>query len=213
MRLFGRKKKQEKTKEPKIEKITEKELLSIKDEILKSLETAQEVPLIKKNKISDKELKSTKNVLLKTTETEIVLTPCRVNDDHTLAYEKDKKVKTIKIMPGRKAHTLVVPLHALLPSRIARLFAPRVLRFRTYTSQAEGEITHDPDQTHFNPELELRLETAIKLAATVAKANVADNLMAGMKGKKHWSEFIPYVVIAFIVFVFLFAFQIAPALN
>jgi len=174
----------------------------------------KEKPIVPKTEnITDKELKSTKNVLLKTTETELVLTPCRVNDDHTLAYEKAKKLKTIKIMPGRKAHTLVIPLHALLPSRMARLFAPRTIRFRTFTAQEEGEITHDPNVTHFDPELEMRLESVLKLAATASKADVAANVMAGMKGKKHWSEYIPYIVIGVIVFLFLFAFQIAPALK
>lgn len=168
----------------------------------------------KEHKITDKELRSTKNVLLKTTETEIVLTPCKVNDNHTLAYEKGKKnLKTIKIMPGRNAHTLIIPLHSLLPSRMARLFAPRTIRFRTYTAQSEGEITHDPDNTHFDPELKLKLELVLKLAAVASKANIADNLMAGMKGKKGWMDYIPIIAIVLIVFLFLFAFQIAPALG
>lgn len=167
----------------------------------------------KTNKITDKELKSTKTVLLTTTETEIVLTPCRVNDDHTIAYEKAKAIKNIKIMPDRKAHTLIVPLHALLPSKIARLFTPRTIRFRTYTAQLEGEITHDPNLTHFDEEMVMKLESVLKLAAVASKANIAENIMSGMKGKKHWSEYIPYFVIGFIVFFFLFAFQIAPSLK
>lgn len=168
----------------------------------------------KKNKITDRELKETKNVLLKTTETEIALTPCKVSDDHTLAYQKGKKkLKTIKIMPGRKAHTLIIPLHSLLSSRTARLFAPRTIRFRAYTAQSEGEITHDPDNTHFDPELEMKLESVLKLAAVASKANIADNLMAGMKGKKGWMDYIPILAIVLIVFLFLFAFQIAPALG
>ena len=167
----------------------------------------------KSDKITDRELKSTKNVILKTTETEIVLTPCRVHDDHTLEYEKAKKMRKIKIMPGRKAHTLIIPLHGLLPSRLARLFAPRTIRFRTFTAQAEGEITHDPDVTHFDPELEMRLESVLKLSAVASKADISENLMAGMKGKKSWMDFIPILAIVLIVFFFLFAFQIAPALK
>jgi hypothetical protein len=164
-------------------------------------------------KITDRELKRTKNVLLQTTETEIVLTPCKVNDDHTLEYEKSKKMKAIKIMPGRKAHTLIIPLHSLLPSRMARLFAPGTIRFRTYTAQLEGEITHDPNTTHFDPELVMKLESVLKLAAIASKADISANLMAGMKGKKGWMDFIPIIAIVVIVFFFLFAFQIAPALK
>lgn len=164
-------------------------------------------------KITDRELKQTKNVLLQTTETVIILTPCKVNDDHTLEYEKTKNMKTIKIMPGRKAHTLIIPLHSLLPSRMARLFAPRTIRFRTYTAQSEGEITHDPNTTHFDPELEMKLESVLKLAAVASKADISANLMAGMKGKKGWMDFIPILAIVLIVFFFLFAFQIAPSLG
>ena len=167
----------------------------------------------KSNKITDRELRSTKNVLLKTTETEIVLTACKVHDDHTLEYAKEKDMKKIKIMPGRKAHTLIIPLHSLLPSRLARLFAPRTIRFRTFTAQSEGEVTHDPNLTHFDPELEMKLESVLKLAAVASKANIADNLMAGMKGKKSWMDYIPIIAIVLIVFLFLFAFQIAPALK
>lgn len=164
-------------------------------------------------KITDRELKQTKNVLFKTTETEIVLTPCKVNDDHTLAYEKAKRKKTITIMPGRGAHTLIIPLHSLLSSRIARLFAPRTIRFRTYTAQAEGEITHDPNETGFDEEMLMKLESVLKLAAVASKANIADNLMAGMKGKKTWMDYIPIIAIVVTVFLFLFAFQIAPSLG
>ena len=154
-----------------------------------------------------------KNLALVTTEADISLVPCKVNDEHQIKFKVDKRKKNVRIM--RQPHILHVPLWALLPGYkwkllLGRLLFPRYLRFLAYTVRREGEATHDPHDDNYDTEDKMRLEKMLKLEGKFAEAEAGANVFEGMKGPKKWQEYIPFIVIAFIVFMFLVAFQIAP---
>lgn len=177
------------------------------------------------------EIYPSKNCVLTTTEVELELKPCKVHSDHFISY-RDKKVhKENKRKPRimMKPHILTIPLWEILPGLplkiwLAKLLLPRFLRFRVYTVRREGELTHDIDmhrdkekhETHdpntdnYKIEDKMKLEAMLKLEGKFAEANAGAEIYEGMKGKPKWFEYIPYIVIAVICFLFLFSFQIAP---
>ena len=155
-----------------------------------------------------------RNLVLITTEPDLYLRPCKILSDHKIEFKGlDNKKKEGTINPEKPlAHNLILPLQQLWPTKIGKLFAPRYQRYRVYTIQAEGEMTHDPHDDKIDDEDKVKLESVLKLAAASAKASIAERIMAGLKGKKTWEEFIPYIIIGLIVFMFLLAFQIVPNL-
>lgn len=154
-----------------------------------------------------------KDMVLITTETDLKLRPCKVLNDHKIKFEKKKEVD---IKEDRPAHILDMNLMDLMYSKKHRLFArlfglPKWQTFRVYTAQQEGEYTHDPNITAMTEEQKMRIEKMIQLKAVAIKAEIAANIMAGLKGKGSWWELLGWgIIITVIVAFFLFAFQIQP---
>lgn len=152
-----------------------------------------------------------KNTVLVTDETNARLMPCRVQDDHKLKFELraggKKEDKEVGIL--RSPHVLEIP-SSIIPSWIARRILPKTIRFRMYTVQKEGEITHDPHIDELDEELKRRFEMVLMLEKQAVKTGFAKGLMAGLKDKLSLMDYIPYIIIALIVMFFLFAYQIAP---
>lgn len=167
----------------------------------------------KKPKEEKIKLYPARNMALVTTESNLELVPCKVFNDHTvsLKYSGGKKEK-IKIKDDRPAHTLTIPCTQIWPTFLGRRFSPRFQRYRVYTIQAEGEVTHDPHLDHMDEKQKMRFEKLIQLQAVAGNADIAGNIMAGLKDKKGFWEMLPWIIMAIVVFLFLFAFQIQPNL-
>jgi len=152
-------------------------------------------------------------MVLVTTESDMRLRPVKVNDDHTLKFNKKK----ILIKPDRPAHIFDINIHDLMPTRkqkiMCRLFGvPQYQTFRTFTMQQEGEMTHDPHLDHLTDDMKARFEKMLLLVGKFAEADAGAVVYEGIKGPKKWFEYIPYIIIALIVAFFLFAFQVQPNL-
>lgn len=143
-----------------------------------------------------------KNVVLITSVSNIELMPVKVFDDHTLKWKK----KTVQIKPDRPAHILTIPTNLLMRNRLIRFFMPRNIRFNAYTVQQTGELTHDPHQDYLDEEMKLRLEKLLGLMGKFAEVQAGAVVYEGLKGKKKWWDYIPYIAIVAIVFLFLFAY-------
>ena len=155
----------------------------------------------------EKKVRKAKAGVLITSPSDLYLDTCNVLNDHKIEYKLNREKKTVKML--RSPHVLIIPIGKFLPL-LARRFAPRYLRINTYTVQFDGEITHDPHLDELDPSLKKKFEKVIELGGTIAKVNWAKRIMSGMRDKKTWEDFIPYIVIGVIVFLFLFAFQIQP---
>lgn len=148
-----------------------------------------------------------RDAVLITDESNIALEPCIVLDDHRIKFRK----KTADIKEDRPAHTLTLPLKDLWPTFLGRRLAPKFQRFRVYTIQKEGEITHDPNLTAMTEAQKMRIEKMIQLKGTATKADIVQTILAGLKGKESWWQVLGWgIIICVIVFLFLFAFQIQP---
>lgn len=143
-----------------------------------------------------------KNIVLVTSVSNIELIPVKVFDDHTLKWAK----KTIQIKPDRPAHILTIPGKLLMGNRLLRRFMPRFIRFNAYTVQQTGELTHDPHLDYLDEEMKLRLEKLLGLMGKFAEVQAGAVVYEGLKGKKKWWDYIPYMAIVAIVFLFLFAY-------
>ncbi len=160
-----------------------------------------------KRKPKPEKIHASKDLILLTTETTLDLKPCNVRDDHKIKFKK----KEVEINPGvPEAHTLTIYPRLLWPTFLGRLVSPKLMRFRVYTARKEGEITHNPHEDSMNEEEKMKLEKILQIAATAKKADIAGNIMKGLKDKSTWVDFIPYIVIFLIVLLFLFSFQIQP---
>lgn len=147
-----------------------------------------------------------KNLAMVTTEADISFTPCKVTDDHKINFKFQKTKKDVRIM--RNPHIIHFPLWALLPGRswkllLGRLLFPRYLRFLGYTVRREGEATHDPHDDKYDTGDKMRLEAMLKLEGKFAEAKAGEVIYEGMKPGKKWFDFIPYIIIAIICFLFL----------
>jgi len=190
------------------------------DNTLKELATALkevEAPLAGKKPLDPRNISPSvypsRNMLLITSESDMKLRPVRVNDDHSLTYKKKK----ILIKPDRPAHIFDINIHDLMPTRKQRLFCklfgvPQFQTFRTFTTQEEGEMTHDPHLDHLGDDMKMRFEKMLMLVGKFAEADAGAVLYEGIKGPKKWWDYIPYIVICLIVAFFLFAFQVQPNL-
>lgn len=190
---------------------TEKQLEEINPELTTVVdkETKTEIARLHSPKDSvDKKIFTSKNLVMVTTETDLFLTPCEVKDDHRIRYKQNRKWKEVKIL--QPPHILTLPLRSILPSFLNRRLSGKFARYRVYTAQAEGEVTHDPHRDEIDPELKKKFEAVLKLEGQMAKADFAKQITAGMARAKKWEEYIPWLVVGAIVMMFLFAFQIAP---
>ena len=168
------------------------------------------------------DLEFAQDVVLETTEVDIELRPTKVEEDHHITYKGRSGDKKSRINPHLSAKQLVIPYKELFPKdrggnrldKIKDWFAkrrlPKTLLFRVYTIQAEGEMTHDPHADKLDPEMKMKLEKLLQLEGKFAEVEAGKYLYEGMEKKKKWEDYIPYIVIGVIVFMFLFAFQIQP---
>lgn len=135
-----------------------------------------------------------RNAVLVWDETNVELKPVRVLDDHKLRIQK----KEVEINPDRPAHIFTIPVQSLMPNWRAKLIGafilPRKLYLRIFSVRAEGEMTHDPSLDHMPADYKMRLEKLLQLKGKAAKADFSQNIMSGMKPKKKWEEFIPWLV-------------------
>ncbi len=143
------------------------------------------------------------DAVLTTTETDIMLKPCKVHDDHRIEFSgSNGKKKTVTINPERSAHIFSLDpkifFRGIRQKILAYLFMPKHLTFRAYTIQANGELTHDPNNDGLDEEEKMKLEAVLKLQGTAAKAAIADNIMKGLKDKKTWEDYIPWIVVGLI---------------
>ena len=187
----------------------------------------------------DYDLLNTKDIVMTTTESEIELKSCKVRSDHFVTY-KDNKVEGAKNRKPRIIHSpkiFILPVWEILgvsgenqylkvlKKVLVRWALPKYLRFRTYTVRREGEVshnpdtgtkeengnvTHDPHEDNYDKEQKMLFEAMLKLEGKFAEANAGAEIYEGMKGKPKWFDYIPYIVIAVIVGLFLFSFQIQP---
>lgn len=156
-----------------------------------------------------------KNGALITSPSDLYLQKCKVLNDHSIEFKLEKNKKTAKML--RSSHLLTIPIRDFMPNRFIRFlcfyFNIKYLKVNCYTVQFDGEVTHDPHIDELDEELKKKFEKVLELEATVIKTNWAKNIMSGMKDKMTWWESLgPLLVIGFIVFIFLFAFQIQPNL-
>lgn len=143
-----------------------------------------------------------RNLVLLTSEANMRLTTCKVNDDHTLDFEKKKNVR---VKADRPAHILELPLQKIWPTFLGRLLSPRRQRYNVYTIKEVGEMTHDPNLDHLDAAMKLSFEKMLKMEGKFAEVNAGGVVYEGLKGKKAWWDYIPYLVILGVVFLFLFA--------
>lgn len=208
-----RKKKKEKELSP-LPSIDNQELEHLQQELKNDYEQLEK-ELKEKNKVSDKPtLYPSRNMALITTESDMKLRPINVRDDHMINYNG----KDIRIKYDRPAHILDLSLHDLMPTRkqrfMCKLFGvPKYQTFRTYTFQAEGELTHNPNKDGLDEKQKMRFEKLIQLEAVAVKAAIAANIMKGLKDRGAWWEVLgPIIAIVIVVAFFLFAFEVQPNL-
>lgn len=150
-----------------------------------------------------------KDLVLVTTESGAELVPCIVNDDHTLKYGK----KLVKIKDDRPAHILTIPVSRLVKGFLVKRFAPRRITINMYTIQKTSETTHDPHTDGLDETQKMRFEKLIQLQVVAGKADIAGNIMAGLKDKGSWWELLGWgILMTIVVAFFLFAFQVQPNL-
>lgn len=208
-----RKKKEELGKESiPSESVSNQELESICQE-LKSANEKQEKELDKAKTDDKPTLYPSRNMALITTESDMKLRPIKVNEDHTILYGKKK----VMIKPDRQAHILDLSIHDLMPTKKQRFLCrilgiPKYQTFRVFSFQLEGEMTHDPHLDRLTDEMKLRFEKVLMLVGKFAEADAGAVIYEGIKGPKHWWDYIPYIIICLIVAFFLFAFQVQPNL-
>ena len=170
----------------------------------------------KKEDLKNVYAKSQDSVLV-TTETELELKKCKILDDSKLEFPTEgwRNKKTVRIMPGRDAHTFRIH-RSMLPVSWLRLFiakVPKWLLFRVYTARKEGEITHDPNKDQLDPGLKTQFEEALKIIAIGGKAEWGKAITEGLKDTQPWWEKLGgLIAVTVVVFLFLFAFQIQPNL-
>jgi len=168
-----------------------------------------EEKIIEKEKVKPPNLFASKNCAFVTTETDIELVQVKVLDNHKIKYKK----REILIDPYRPAHILTIPLHKIIPTRLGRFFSPRFQRFRVYTFQREGEITHDPNNDKMDEEDKVKLESVLLLAGAASKADIATRIMAGMKEALGFWTYFRDILYILVIILMLFAFQIAPNMG
>ena len=199
------------------------------EKIIKQEEENEKPP-----KPSDYRFYPERNCVLITTEGSINLHPAKYKDDHTIEFKNiDGKKKKIEIRPIDKgtvkdkdkegkeiekpiakaqAHILTLPLRRLMPTKMLALLAPKVQRYRVYTVQAEGEITHDPNDDKLDEYDKMRLESLLKIKGTATKADIVSRIMAGLKEKLgFWAYFRDVLYIVVIVLLIL-SYQVFPNL-
>ena len=162
-----------------------------------------------KEKAKPSKLFTSKNCAFVTTETDIEMVQVEVLDNHKIKYKK----REIQIDPHRPAHILTLPLHKIIPTRLGRFFAPRFQRFRVFTFQKEGEMTHDPNDDNMNEEDKVKLESVLLLAGAASKADIATKIMAGMKEALGFWTYFRDILYILVIILMLFAFQIAPNMG
>lgn len=173
----------------------------------KSQEQLEKSQVQEKNFV--KKIYASKDVALITTETDIEIKKIKVTDDSKIKFGK----KEIVINPTRKAHTLIIPLYQIIPTRLGRWFSPRKQILRAYTFQREGEITHNPHDDKLDKEDKARLELVLKIQGTATKADIVRKIMAGMKEKiGFWDYFRDVLYILVIIFLIL-ANNVLPHLK
>ena len=193
---------------------TEKKLESISPVITKEVDkhTSETVTrLHPPNESVDKKIFTSRNLVMISTEADLFFSPCEVLDDHRIRYKKNRKWKEVKIM--QPPHTMTLPLRDILPSFLNRRLSGKFARYRVYTVQAEGEITHDPHRVEIDPELLKRFEKLLQLEGEMAKAEFAKQINSGMQRRKKWEDYIPWLVMGGTTVFMIFAFQIAPNLG
>ena len=172
---------------------------------------------------SKDDLEFSQDVVLETSEVDMELRPTKVQEDHHITFNgRHTKNKRARINPHLSAKQLIIPYQELFPKdragrrldKIKDWYAkrrlPKKILFRVYTIQSEGEMTHDPHIDHLPPDMKLKLEKLLQLEGKFAEIDAGKYLYEGMEKKKKWEDYIPYIVIGVIVFMFLFAFQIQP---
>ena len=163
---------------------------------------------------SRKKAVGTAGVLI-TSPSDLYLDKCTVLDDHMIKYNLNKKKKTIDML--RPPHLLTLNVRQFMPSKFSKLLlmfaGVKYIKILTYTCQFDGEVTHDPHLDNLDEEMKLRHESLLGIKGKTSKADIVGSILAGMKKKKKWEDFIPYIVIGVIVFLFLFAFQIQPNMR
>lgn len=162
-----------------------------------------------KKKEQGHKIYASKSCAFITTETDIVMKPIKVLDDHKIKISK----KEVQINPQRPAHILTLPLHQIIPTRLGRIFSPRVQRYRVYTVQQEGEITHDPHDDKIDEEDKMKLEAVLKLAGAASKADIAKKIMAGLKDALGFWNYFRDVLYIIVIVLMILAFQVLPAMK
>jgi len=142
-----------------------------------------------------------RNTVHITTPSDAYLKPCIVLRDHKIQFnDLNNKKQTVVIT--RNAHVYHINLKDLWPTWLGRRTAPKWQRFNTYFLQAEGEMTHDFTYRQINPdgtpglddELKRRYESVLYLQTISGKADWGGQVLEGMKSKKGWAEYIPWIV-------------------
>lgn len=161
-----------------------------------------------------------RNCILITTEGSLDLRPAKYQDDHTIEFKNiDGKKKHVDIRPIEKetkakaqAHILTLPLRRLMPTKLLALLAPKVQRYRVYTVQAEGEITHDPNDDNLDEYDKMRLESLLKIKGTGTKADFINRIMAGLKEKLGFWAYFRDVLYILVIVLLILSYQVFPNL-
>jgi len=144
-----------------------------------------------------------KNMVMLSNESDLILKPCKVTDDHNVAWKEGRKKKTGRIM--RKPHIMEIPLKAMHPHPIFKYFAPKRQRYRVYTIQSEGEFTHSPNTTGVSVEDKKKFEAVLKLEGQMVEAHLTREAVNDMKDhKKAWFDYIPYIAMAIMAIAIVF---------
>lgn len=150
----------------------------------------------RKEKEFEPKLYPTRDVVLVTTKSDIVMKPCKVNDDNTVEFKTGSR-KSKKVKVHHKPSIFTLPLRAIWPHPFLKYWAPRRQHYRAYTLQKEGEFTHNPDTTGVTKESKKRFEEALKLEGEVIEAHLTREAVKDMKDtRSQWFDYIPYICMA-----------------
>jgi len=129
----------------------------------------------------------------------VELIPAKVfkDNDHYLSFNYRGAKKKVLITPGIWPKVF----------EASKWFGFKKFRALVFHAGATSEATHDPAASQLDV---VALESMMKLGRSIIETDVLDAMAKAAEGKKGWVEYIPYFVIALIVFLFLFAFEIQP---
>lgn len=104
-----------------------------------------------------------------------------------------------------------LPARQFVENKILRfLLRNKKLKLLAYFKLKKNAYIHSPFKTEFNSEHSQKLNHIIRYTADMEKANIHKQLAKGTQDKKTLIEYIPYVLIGLIVFMFLMGYQVMP---